>query len=71
MIGLKTFWGGIRDYISGDRRLNSLYQEREKLREVCIPYKIQPYEGGYLDRQEIIEGRKRLAEIDKKIRRNY
>ncbi len=66
---LKKYYNELISYMT-DKGLNSLYIEREILREECIPYKIQSYERGYLDRPEIRAKMRRLSEIERKLEKD-
>ena len=65
---LKKYWNGVARLIE-EKELGPLYEERERLMEICVPYKIQSCERGYLNKQEVIMSRKRLIEIDREIER--
>ena len=65
---LKMFWGEIRKIVEKNERLRVLYAEREEIVNGAL-YKLSPRE--YSDNSEVIGYVERLAEIDRKIKRNY
>ena len=67
-MGLKIFWGGIRKIIDKNEKLRVLYAERNEIVNGVL-YKLNPRE--YSDNSEVIGYAERLAEIDRKIKRNY
>lgn len=47
-----------------ERNFRTLYLERERLREICIPYKLEREDGGYFNREDIQMSAARLNEIE-------
>ena len=66
---LKRYWTAVRRAMMDDEETAKLFEERERLMEICIPYKIQAYESGYLEREDINNYRNKLVEIDRKLKR--
>jgi len=67
MVYLKRYWQAIREVIMHDEGKAKLIEERERLLEVCVPYKIQSCDSGYLERPNVIKGLKKLIELDRKL----
>ena len=51
-----------------NKRLMEIYGEKMRLIEKCIPYKIQSDEAPYFRREEVINGRIRLWELEREER---
>ncbi len=46
-----------------DRRLQEIIEKKDKLRGICIPYKIQGDETPYFQREEVVDAKIRLWEL--------
>ena len=63
---LDIFW---KERVEIDHRLGEVYKEEERLMEICVPYKVQSDETPYFQREEVVDSKIRLLELEEKKRR--
>ena len=64
---LDILWRGRREI---DHRLGEVYkEEEERLMEICAPYKVQSDETPYFQREEVVDSKIKLWELEEKKRR--
>ncbi len=65
MVVFKKYWKDVGSILK--EKLGPLYEKRERLREICVPYKIQRCETPYYCRADIIDSVKELAGVEERV----